>query len=97
MAVTAGVDPVRPRFERSERSGPVGEMELPGTEPVPRLAVEVRQRAPPRLERPVRAVRRCASRHLKRERWTVVGAALAPEGRPCPSRVVLAEGNLRPS
>src|SRR5437588_6015313 len=72
-------------------------MELPGAEARSWLSVEVRQRPPPRLQRPVGAVGCRAGGDREGERGTVVGAALVPEGRPPPSRVVLSERNLRPA
>ena len=90
------VEPAAPRpvgvsLEDGERAGPVREVDGPGALiPPPGREAEVRDRATPLLDCPVRAVRRLAGGDDMDERWPVVRPAGVPEpelpDRTCPSR-----------
>ena len=95
MVVATAVHPIRPGLERRRPAGPVGEMQLPGSEPGMRPPVEVRQRPAPRLHGPIRPARRRAPRDEEGELRAGVRAAGIAEPEPGAAGVVLAELHLR--
>ena len=99
----ATVRPVRRHLERRDRTGPVRQMELHHRlTRFPRVEAAHGQQPLPRLDRPVRPVRRRARHDQKRQRRPVVRAApigeLGPHGsstRLPAAAVVTAKGRLR--
>ena len=74
------IAPVLPDVELRQRAAPVGHAELPGAVAgLPRRESEVRLVPMPALERPVRAVTRCAGGDEKRKLWAAVRPARVAE------------------